>query len=73
MTVGEAIHHLQSDSFKEDNEPVFILRGRDILAYQSVREWAMRAIEEGVNSEKVREALRVAAEISEWPNKRLPD
>ena len=37
-----------------DDEPVFILRGQDLLALETVRHWMILARRAGVNAEKMR-------------------
>lgn len=55
------------------NEPVFVLRAQDELAARVVRDWAYRATEAGVNSEKVEGALTIAQAMDIWPTQKLPD
>lgn len=55
------------------DEPVFILRGRDSLAANTVLLWAQLAEVNGVGEQKVCDALKVAADMREWKLKRLPD
>ncbi len=55
-----------------DNEPVFILRGRDPLAPAAVRVWADAAEVADVVSRKVREARQIAGEMEKWPEKEMP-
>jgi hypothetical protein len=59
-----------------DDEPVFVLCGRDAIAPQVVREWSIRALHAGVPSDKVKTALDVADRMYEWQEKhgkKLPD
>lgn len=56
-----------------DDEPLFVLRARDLLAVDLVRVWVLRAHEKGVNPEKIREAREIAEQFAAWPDKRLPD
>lgn len=47
------------------DEPIFVLRGKDPLAAQTVRLWATMA--EGKHeAEKIAEALRLAELMDEW-------
>jgi len=54
-------------------EPVFILRGRDPLAAQTVYDWAARAERHNVNSAKVHGALEAGSAMLHWPTKKMPD
>lgn len=60
------------------DEPVFILRARDILAPRVVVRWAHLAEQAGVPPGKVDGALRLAKEMADWqaryPHRiKLPD
>lgn len=59
-----------------DDEPVFVLCARDLLAADLVLEWALRARARGVRSEKVSEAMRLASSMVDWGREhgtRAPD
>lgn len=56
-----------------DDEPIFILRGQDMLSEQGVRDWANRAESVGCSPEKVKEARQLADKMAEWPNRKNPD
>ena len=64
-----------------DDEPVFTLRGQDLLAAQLVRDWAdlleVRAIATGAMTkeriEKIKEARELASRMDAWPTRKLPD
>jgi len=59
-----------------DNEPLFILRAKDLLAPLAVRDWAKRADAAGVSQEKIAEALSLAREMEAWQEiygKKVPD
>jgi len=59
-----------------DDEPVFILRGQDIIAPQIVELWAITAGFVHAGQPKVESARRVAAEMRAWQEKhgsKLPD
>lgn len=71
MTVEEGIEYLSSKVVY--NEPVFILRGRDLLAADIVLSWAQRAELNGVGEQKVCDAIKVSAAMREWTPARLPD
>lgn len=56
-----------------DDEPVFVLRGRDALAPQHVRDWAEHAELRGASAEKVAEARQLADAMEAYPGRRNPD
>jgi hypothetical protein len=71
MTREEGIRYLL-EKVKED-EPVFILRGRDSLADEVVRYWARIARTSDVNELKCDEASVCAARMLSYSPRRLPD
>lgn len=56
-----------------DDEPVFILRGQDVLAPDLVDYWADDAEANGCGPEKVAEARELAAKMRAWPRRKYPD
>jgi hypothetical protein len=56
-----------------DDEPIFVLRGRDILAAEVVRFWATIAQDNKVSTGKVLDALTLADRMELWPHRKLPD
>lgn len=54
-------------------EPFFVLRAQDALAPQMVKNWAERAKENHLPTEKYLGAYRVAAEMEKWPFRKMPD
>ena len=44
----------------ETDEPVFVLRAKDKVAAETVRDWARRALMVGTPEEKIEEAQEVA-------------
>jgi hypothetical protein len=56
-----------------DEEPLFILRGQDLLAPEIVRAWADAAERAGVRSGKIAGARNLAKEMERWPRRKLPD
>lgn len=72
MTRKEALEMLITKIIEED-EPLFILRGRDPLAAIVVLRWVHEAKESGVNQEKIKKAEDVVLEMLSYPNKKLPD
>jgi hypothetical protein len=55
------------------DEPVFILRAQDKYAAHLVLQWAILLNNAGGNFEKVKEALQISKEMSNWPTQKLPD
>jgi hypothetical protein len=56
------------------DEPIFVLRARDLLAPDTIRYWAMLAKASGVNTAKWQEAQVCAKQMEEWSGKRkYPD
>lgn len=56
-----------------DDEPVFILRAKDLLASAVVDHWADEAEAVGTSKKKVNEARTVAKQMRAWPNRKYPD
>lgn len=54
-------------------EPIFVLRGQDILAPGFIRGWAVHARSHGLCAEKVCEALDCADAMDNWPSRKYPD
>lgn len=67
-TKRENIENPQSCLSKAaDDEPIFVLRAKDPLAADIVREWAMLAARDQVHEEeKCRAALECAQKMDEW-------
>jgi len=70
MTAKEGVKYLL-EKVPQD-EPIFILRGRDTLAPSIVLQWSLQAQEAGVGVKKVGGAIKVATEMMVWKEKRLP-
>lgn len=56
-----------------DDEPLFLLRGQDELALQTVLGWICNAIDRDVNLTKTMEALACCRQMKIWQPKKLPD
>ena len=56
-----------------DDEPVFVLRGQDVLAPDLVDLWAARAQVNGCGPEKVAGARELAAKMRAWAPRKYPD
>lgn len=54
-------------------ETLFVLRARDALAAETVMHWIAKASVAGVRREKIVDAVRVAAAMEKYPERRLPD
>lgn len=51
----------------QPTEPIFVLRGKDVVAAVAVRHWATMAT--GIHEpEKIREALKLADQMDAWRN-----
>lgn len=57
----------------KDNEPVFVLAGRDITADGLVDQWANRAEKRGVRKPKCDDARQVAEAMRAYPDRKMPD
>jgi hypothetical protein len=72
-TKGELIANGYLDKIPDD-EPIFILRGKDVTAPNHVRSWASMAEQQGAPPEKVLGARQTADAMDNWPGeKKLPD
>jgi hypothetical protein len=56
----------------DNNEPVFVLRGRDLLSGQVVGWWIWLAQNRGVSPQKIDRALVQQAALTNWAEKALP-
>lgn len=56
-----------------DDEPVFVLRGQDLLSPDLVDKWAIDANAIDCPWDKVLEAKRIAQMMREWPGRKNPD
>lgn len=56
-----------------EEEPVFLLRGQDMLASQAVRAWAIQAERNHLDETMVRSAYEIADAMDAWPVKKMPD
>lgn len=56
-----------------DDEPVFLIRGQDVVSGDAVRHWAYLAEDVGADPKMVQMARAHAALMDQWPNKKLPD
>lgn len=56
-----------------DDEPVFILRGQDMISPQLVEEWADIAEHHKCSADKVAEARALALKMRGWFPRKFPD
>jgi len=55
------------------DEPVFLIRGQDVVAGDAVRAWADLAEKAGANPDIVQVARDHAAKMDAWAKKKVPD
>ena len=55
------------------DEPVFLIRGQDIVAGDAVRAWADLAEQRGADPDIVQTARAHAARMDAWGTKKTPD
>ena len=55
------------------DEPVFLIRAQDACSSATVRHWASLAEAYGAEAEIVDIAQRLAAQMEQWPIKKVPD
>jgi len=75
MRAKQEIEHLlrkiETGKLPED-EPLFVLRAKDVLASGLIHIWIIAAKAMGVPSEKLDKAQKLADEIDSWPIKEIP-
>lgn len=49
-----------------DDEPIFVLRAKDVLAPRLVACWCQQAMEQDIYPYKIASALRIAAAMIDW-------
>ena len=65
-----------SDELIPDNEPVFLLRGQDVLAPELLRQWAVKLLLRGGSGIMAEMVINHAKEMEEWQEnhkRKLPD
>lgn len=55
------------------DEPVFLIRGQDVVGGEAVRAWAKLAANKGAGPDICEIALEHAAKMDAWPKKKIPD
>ena len=74
MSVEDGIIYLQQLVVKgRGAEPIFILRGQDILAPGAVFAWAHSAERHGIGLKKLAGAWEAAGKMLTWHERRMPD
>ena len=64
------------DELIPDNEPVFLLRGQDVLAPELLRQWAVKLLLRGGSGIMAEMVINHAKEMEEWQEnhkRKLPD
>lgn len=72
MNKNELLEYVVT-KIKDPDEPLFLLRGKDALAYQTVLHWIVIANSSRVNFSKVDKASEVLDSMLKYQDKRLPD
>jgi hypothetical protein len=55
------------------DEPVFLIRGQDVVSGDAVRAWANLAEATGADPEIIKVARQQAEKMDAWPKKKIPD
>lgn len=55
------------------DEPVFLIRGQDVVGGDAVRAWCDLARKEGASPDILHVARTLADRMDEWPKKKIPD
>jgi hypothetical protein len=67
MTKREAMMDPESPwNRTDDDEPVFVICGRDVTAWATIFFWMGEALKVGVRETKLDSALRVACAVKGW-------
>ena len=73
MNKNEVIEYLVTN-IEDEDEPLFLLRGRDILASRTIMNWCEHAKSFSVPQKKIDSAAHVAIEMDRYIGpKRFPD
>lgn len=72
MNKNQVIEYLVT-KIEDEDEPLFLLRGRDPLASGTVTEWIRRAKEIHVNQAKINQVIEIATDMALYDHKKLPD
>lgn len=72
MNKNQVIEYLVTKVDDED-EPLFLLRGRDVLAPSTIFTWCERAKQFGAPQKKIDEAMAISVSMVLFPTKKFPD
>lgn len=72
MTKNEVIEYLVT-KIEDEEEPLFLLRGRDVLASAAIFKWCDTAKAFHVSQQKIDGAVMVGTDMLMYSGKRLPD
>ena len=72
MNKNEVIEYLVT-KIEDEEEPLFLLRGRDVLAPSTICAWCERAKQFGASQKKIDEAMAVSVSMALFPKKKFPD
>lgn len=73
MNKNEVIEYLVT-KIEDEEEPLFLLRGRDILASRTIMNWCEHAKSYSVPQKKIDSAAHVAIKMDDYRRfKRFPD
>ena len=61
-----------ADGTMSPNEPLFVLRGQDLIAPLIVREWVKLAEQHDTPPAKLKEALAQSSRMEEWKPQQIP-
>jgi hypothetical protein len=67
VNAGDRLRLIPSD------EPLFLIRGQDVVAGEAVRHWASLAAAAGASPAIVKAANAQAGRMDEWKVKKVPD
>ena len=56
-----------------DDEPLFVLRAQDLVAPDTIRQWALLAQLQGTPRDKIEGAIKEAQEMENWEHRKRPD
>jgi len=68
MTRAEELDH-GCLSKVADDEPIFVLRAKDVLAISTVYTWILRARSASVSEEKLKKAKNLIHKMRDWQEK----
>lgn len=73
-TASDLVEHARDGVGDLDpEEPIFILRAQDKLAWPLVMLWASLAEQHGAMPDKIRKAMQVADKMQTWRPHKFPD